>query len=336
MNKNLRRLLSLSVIAACAFAPAYAYDMKDEHKHNMQHAVPPGQYPGGDDSLDFFVGASYTYWVPYQTGMVIGQGRTGAAGNYGNFATPSVEGASGFKVMLGANTQHDAWNVQIEYTWFYRSPGFSANNLKNSVPYTATFNQTDVLYTELSSKFKNQFNRIDAMVDRSFYAGHYLAFRPWLGLLGAFDYQDLDYNAVASGAQQQARFHQDWWGIGPYAGAEATFYFTNEWGLFISSGASLLLSNHDVRMRLGNVEDGTLSPSVINTKDNFNGVEPMVEAKLGLRWDSNWTDWALRIDVAWEAQTYFNHNGFLPYYSPTGVQGDYSMQGLTVGVRVNF
>ncbi|MCH9811563.1 hypothetical protein K0U07_02225 [bacterium] len=336
MNKNLRRLLSLSVLAACTFAPAYAYDNKEDHKHNMQHAVPPGQYPGGDESLDFFVGASYTYWVPYQTGMVIGQGRTSSA-SQGNTAAPSTDGASGFKVMLGANTQHDAWNVQLEYTWFYRSPGFSTNKLKNTVHFTPTFDELTPRYSSLESRFQNQFNRIDGMVDRSFYAGHYLAFRPWLGLLGAFDYQDLDYNATTTeGTDLRARFHQDWWGIGPYAGAEATFYFTNDWGLFISTGASLLLSNHDVRQRLGTWDGTTLSPTIINNSDNFNNVEPMVEAKLGLRWDSNWTDWALRIDVAWELQTYFNHNGFLPYYSPVGVNGDYSMQGLTVGVRVNF
>lgn len=336
MNKNLRRLLSLSILASCAVAPISAYDNKNEHKHNVQHAVPPGQYPSSQDALPFFIGAYYTYWVPYQTGMNLGLGGNNLA-QPGNVARPALNGASGFKVSLGSNTGHDAWNVQLNYTWFWYSPGYRANNPKNEVLYIPTFNANNVVYQTLESRFQTQFNRIDGIVDRSFYAGHYLAFRPWLGLLGVWDYQNLDYNATTEQEQiEKARDTQNWWGIGPYAGVEATFYFTNDWGLFISSGGSLLLANHDVNIGDFYYTDDTPSSTVRNNKTNFNNVEPMIETSLGLRWDSNWTDWALRIDVAWELQTYFNHNGFLPYYSPVGVLGDYSMQGLTVGLRFNF
>ena len=58
---------------------------------------------------------------------------------------------------------------------------------------------------------------------------------------------------------------------------------------------------------------------------------------LGIRWDSFWTDWALRVEIAWEMQTYFSHNGWFRPDAPEQMnRGTYSMQGLTAGIRVNF
>ncbi|MCH9617423.1 MAG: hypothetical protein SP4CHLAM5_07120 [Chlamydiia bacterium] len=339
MNKNLKRLIPLFALACCATTTAFAYDSNDEHKeHKSMHAVPPPQHPGGPDALSFYVGAAYTYWAPYQEGMnlAIGEPTTGTTVR-GNVLKPAMNAASGFKVSLGANTHHDGWNAEIAYTWFYYSPSMKDHTILTGVTYRPTFNAIDEAYSSLKSQFKTQFNRIDLTVDRSFYAGHYMTFRPWMGLLAAWDTQNLNFiGNTSSTVTQQAYKKQTWWGIGPYAGGEGTYYFTNDWGLFIKSGVSLLLSDRTVYNNNLNYTDGVAASAVANNKATDYGVDPMFETELGLRWDSNWTDWALRIDLGWQLQTYFNHNGFLGYYSGAGNMGTFAMQGLTLAVRVNF
>lgn len=345
MNKNLKKLLPLFAAATCFIAPAFAYDddSNDHMDHKAPHAVPPPQYAGGEDALSFFIGASYTYWVPYQQGMNIAYAE-GTQADRGNTIRPKTEGRSGFKIGLGANTHHDGWNVFLNYMWFYNDPGMKSNTLIANLvdTYHVTFDEEENFYDAISSKFKNQFNRLDALVDRSFFAGHYLAFRPWLGLLGAWENQNLDFNATIHGGNDDGdvehfRNKQYWWGIGPYAGVDATFYFTNEWGLFISSGAALLLADHEVtQVETYNTAEGVFIRTGHNNYTNFSNVEPMLENSLGLRWDSFWTEWAIRVELAWEMQTYFSHNGIQGFYSPVGLMGDYSMQGLTAHVRVNF
>jgi hypothetical protein len=195
----------------------------------------------------------------------------------------------------------------------------------------------------LETKFKNQFNRIDATLDRAFHAGHYLTFRPFMGLLGAWDSQNLYTNAQTDAVAiafdddtQSYRSSQNWWGIGPYGGLESSYYFTNDWALFLSSGVSMLLSNHNVSAKSYTwTNSTTVGAYEFNNKQNVNSVEPMLETSLGLRWDMNWpNECALRLELAWEIQTYFAHSGLQVF--PSDELTNYSMQGLTLGLRVNF
>ncbi|MCH9621893.1 MAG: hypothetical protein S4CHLAM20_13240 [Chlamydiia bacterium] len=346
MKTNLRKILPIFVLAASAIiAPAFAYDNDEGHNNTKSTpAVPPAQYPGGEDALAFFVGASYTYWVPYQEGMNVAYADGNAAGTIiGNVIRPVMDGVSGFKVELGANTQHDGWCALVSYTWFDHQQSLKARSLVGGTNYHTPFsNESDnaarTNYDSVSTEFDMQFNRIHGSVDRAFYAGHYLAFRPWIGLLGAWENQALKFNmdVVNSNDVHQFRLRQDWWGIGPYAGVDCTYYLTNEWGIFLSTGGSMLLSNHDVRDTETTFANGSVSTTDHDIKTSFDNVEPMLEAMLGIRWDSFWTDWALRLEAAWELQTYFSHNGMLGVDEITGQMGNYSMQGLTVGLRIYF
>jgi hypothetical protein len=344
MNTNLKRLIPLFALACCTTTAAFAYDSEDKNhnEHKSMHAVPPPQHPGGPDALSFYIGAAYTYWVPYQEGMnlAVGGPVSPATEPQGNVLRPAMSGASGFKVSLGANTHHDGWNAELAYTWFRYSPDMAENTFIAGATYIQTFAPIGTLINSLESQFKTQFNRVDATLDRSFYAGHYMTFRPWLGLLGAWDTQNLNYNGPLTGGPvgraNKALMKQTWWGIGPYAGGEGTYYFTNDWGLYIKSGVALLLSNRTVTVNNSLYQDDVSQGALVNNKSSSDTVDPMLETGMGLRWDSNWTDWALRIDLGWEFQTYFNHNGFQGYYSPVGNMGTYAMQGLTLAVRVNF
>jgi hypothetical protein len=334
MKTKLQKFLPLFALASCFTATSVfaSEDMSSTPK--AQYSVAPAKNPGGDDALAFYIQAAYTFWVPYQEGMnFASSGNTGTATIAGNYLTPSINGCSGFKVGIGANTMHDGWMVGLNYAWFYNNPTILANSLIDGTTYTATFNDSGVTYRKPSSQWTGQFNRIDGQLDRSFYAGHYLTFRPWLGLLGAWETQNVNLFETVSAPLPMNNWKQNWWAIGPYAGCEASFFFTNEWAMYISSGASMLLATHTLTQLEKSNSNGVFS---YNLADTFYNVEPMMETSLGLRWDSYWTDWALCIDLSWELQTYFSHNGFQSFDNPMGLMGNYSMQGVTAGARVSF
>ena len=334
MNTKLNKFLTLFTLSSCLIATSIFAENSND-KSTAQFAVPPAKNPSGEEALNFYIGAYYTYWVPYQTNTNIAVS-LGTGSVQGGAISPAMNARSGFKVSAGANTTYDDWMVRLNYAWFYNEPDLAAATLVNTFYYSLfpTSIAGDDEYYAFSSQFQNQFNRIDAQLDRQFFAGNHFVFRPWLGLLAAWDQEYLHvYQTNLDSQIEKVQTHQLWWGIGPYAGAEGSFYFTDEFCGFVSSGLAMLLSNHQITAGSFDV-NSSLNPTGVvhlNAFNEYNDMEPMFEATLGLRWDANWPTWGLCIDLAWEAQTYLNHARF----SAEGL-GDYSMQGLTVGAKVSF
>ena len=333
ISRSLKTILTIAFATSSFFTPLAA-TMKKE-----AHAIAPAQFPGCEQDLRTFISASYILWQPYQTGMNIAVGSNSSTTSGGVLA-PYTEAASGFKVCMEQNFGHDAWIGATTYTWFYHNPGLQANTLVSGATYVPTFDSTIASYSSLKSKFKTFFNRIDGTIARPHYVGHYLAFRPFGGALGAWDYQQLTFDAGTSSnnlISQSANMKQDWWGIGPFGGMKGIFYFDNSFGLYFGSGAAILLASHHIKSSMTQVENVNAVTNVVN---NFNftffGCEPMVEASLGLSYEKDFNAMYFGISVGWELQTYFSHNGFVKAYSPTGVRGNYSMQGLTLKLEMNF
>lgn len=338
MNTYRKKLLPLLGLAALlTSAPVRANEHEEHHQESNTHAVPAAQYPVGAN-LTFYIDAAYTYWVPYQEGMNIAVSVN--PDPTGNIVRPRMTGTSGFKVGLGANTHHDGWRAGLEYTWFYYNPNMRDNKVNNE-RYRCLFDDAPADDIDaIRSRFETQFNRINGTVDRSFFVGHNVTMRPWMGLVGAWDTQRLEFDIDKNGNQfptpDSFRLKQSWWGIGPYAGMEGTYYLMKEVGLYLSMGGAILLANHE-NHHVQTADDGTTITTEWNGNNNFNSVEPMVENTLGLCWDGMWPDWGLKIFLQWEMQTYFSHNGFLPQdVTRYQTRGNYSMQGLTTGMRISF
>lgn len=354
-SKKLFSLLGSAFLLGSTALQANDYDYDDASDKKNVHAVPAAQYPVGDN-LTFFIDAAYTLWVPYQEGMnlfILG-GHLGV--QKGNIYRPKMSACSGFKVGMGVNTQHDGWRSHLGYTWFYHNPSTRAASLKTGndiISPDAYLNLWDDVGTQNvrygESKFKTQFNRIDLTLDRSFFSGTNIAFRPWIGLMAAWDYQKLEFASGSSAlsrtvesANDTADFDlkQEWWGIGQYSGLETKYYFTKEFGLYLSMGGALLLTD-----RTNTHTETTYDTTQVTQwygDNNFTSVEPMLENAIGVCYNGEWPDWGLDIFAEWDCQTYFFHNGFLPQVpnaddvSIYTNRGNFSLQGLTIGLILSF
>lgn len=291
----------------------------------------------------FFAGASYTYWVPYQEYTNIGysDGEYPAVGDY---LMPRFLGRSGFKACAGVRL-FDGWSLTANYTWFYHYPGFSESVLVDGIstynsPYSYAYSENSIVnYTSFTSKFTTYFNRVDGYLDREYFLGGSFRMRPWIGFLGAFDTQHFSFDALIDGetSSDVFRFKQSWWGVGPYSGACASFNLIESLNVFIKPGIALLLADHDVtNLVRERASDDTFSDPTVNTYHSFSNIETMVETRIGLDFCIEGDHINFAFEAMWETQTYFSHAGYLWNFSPSGQMGNFSMQGVTAGVKIGF
>lgn len=314
---------------------------------SMKTGVPPAEY--NMDCPMFTVGAAYTYWAARQESLI------SAMSNYyaypgssapasGSIYRPSFTSQSGFKVFVGTTLGHDNWDSMLQYTWFYNNNN-GLNNLNVAAGSTLAIYPIDPYYGEPGvvetafAQWNNWFNRIDWQLARSFYAGHYLTLRPFLGLVGAWDKQKFN-NAyqttsdVTKGILQNNYQTQSWWGVGPYAGLSSNFMFyvtnCNHFSLFMDTGAAMAwgVFQPSLQAVFGNGDTCTIA------SNSYSSLSPMLELAFGARWESWWQDnaYMFLLQAAWETQVWFGHNQFLQGTT----MGNYSMQGLTLKAGFGF
>ncbi len=276
------------------------------------------------------VKAFYTYQLASQEGMILAS-TIGTPGLAGNFITPPLNATSGFKIGASSSLFHDDWSITGNYQWFYNNALLKRSQLIGGLLYTSNFSNTTTTYNQLYSQFNNQFNRIDLSLERAIYTGHYVSFTANAGLLASWENQYLNFNLTKNtppNTVHKNRLQQQWWAIGPYVGTYADYYYTSNWASFLQAGTSLLLAQHKV-IQLS-------SSNQYNSTNQFSNVEPMLDLSIGFFYENYLNDAKIRIDLGWQVQTYFSHNGILGYNGPMGIMGNYSLQGLVAGIHCSF
>ncbi len=348
METYLKKLLQVTGLVCCSLTSLSADSTSSAP---TQMAVPPSPTPG-ESGPNVFISADYTLWTARESGLAYAvsgcyDAPGSSAAEEGKVYYPEMKLRSGFKVDLGVYLPHDNWDLKAEYTWFnnnsndYSSAGFTPGTAVATLGRDAT---TDLeLLNSASSKWNVWFNRIDLTMGRSYFAGHYLSVRPFMGLLGAWDNQE--FNTKSTYASDSANFEtelkQKWWGVGAYGGVNATFIFSsdtsNQWSLFLDAGTALPWSRFNGSQTTVDTDAATYT---VNTSNSNYLVTAMLETALGLRWETWWADgsWTFLLQAAWEEQVWFSHNNFTPA-GTSGVgsgNGAYTMQGLTVKAAIAF
>ncbi len=327
---------------------SYTYKGCDlSNRDDMLVAVPPGVLCATEDGPNFYVDAAYTLWTAREEGLsfAISNWYTAhipeADSSPGQVFYPDWKLRSGFKVGAGWYACHDCWDVKFLYTWFRN---------KNNAMQAASFASTQGVGTWLSqgftldsaaSRWNNWFQRVDGQLGRSFYVGHYLSFRPFLGVLGAFDEQwfDIDYVRTPNIARTW-RNTQKFWGIGPYAGFNSSFVMFHsdqtEWSLFLDSGFSLPWSRFKTHQLWFDNNDLVIA----DYGNTFWTLSSMFELALGLRYQFFFNCWcrdrSFTLQAAWEEQIWFSHNQFKIILESDTLRGNYAMQGFTLTLGLSF
>lgn len=303
---------------------------------------------------DLFLTADFIYWTVREDhlGFALSTGTDAAAPIKGKISQLDFKMKPGFKVGAGILFDHDGWDVFAEYTWI------RARDIDGS--YTVVAGEAirgDALWhiasatagTAASGNWSlHYFNAIDLEMGRNFYVSRYLKLRPHFGFKGTWQKQFYNVAMTVPGlvtaTVNNATMGQEqfFWGVGIRAGLDAAFHFSRSFSTFGEIAVAGLWGQFedDALVQHTNaagafVADVPFAP--MNTGNNFHTIKPVIEWKIGLRWETYSCDkeFHFAIDAAWEEQYWLNQNQFISYHTETKL-GDLVMQGFTLKFRFDF
>lgn len=297
---------------------------------------------------DMFWTADFIYWTPRVDGLAASLGTASGGGGEGSVYNPHWKWSPGFKVGLGSNLARDGWDTSVDFTWIESQAKRSARvdgllpmwNIANQ--YTAP---TPGLIYASALSWNWWMNTFDMELGRNFFVSPYLKLRPFMGLKTAFGIQKyaVQYTRTVSADVEVKdtmtnNFH--YFGVGPRAGANAAWQFSEEWSLYSDASASLLWSDFrgtrkDTSQQIPFSENSSVTS--LKTKNQFNTCKPVFEISLGLRWEIWFSDddYHFLMQGGWEEQIWPSYNQVLRT-TEQGAHGDLITQGMTLHFRFDF
>lgn len=325
--------------------------------------ITPGAGPCVSCGCDIFITAEFIYWAPRQDhlGFVAAVPTVTTntfSTNVGKFFHPNWKMEPGFRVGIGWLSCIDGWDFYFNYTWLRPRAKKRVQQETNFALEDAYFTfgnlitGTDIVrplvISEEVGKWRLNFNVLDFEWGRNFYISQCLYLRPYFGLKGTW--QDQHFKAAAIGIQtidavdvpvtSLGKHRIDWWGIGPRAGLDSAWHFTNCFSVLGEVAATALWGKFESKSFITETnlsfEETTINPQGC-LKTEWHTVKPVLEFLLGLRYETWWCcdRFYTALDIGWEVQWWQGQNQFVNYLTETR-WGDLSFQGLTVRTRFQF
>ena len=323
---------------------------------------------------NIFLEAAFTYWYVGQEGMKVASNAVlnSATLSYAQNITsyiPSFNYQPGFKLGLGIINSNE-WQYKIGYTFVNSSISTkftppSGESLPAGSTTTAAgtpvlalddwflqggTNQQALAASNISSKWKLDFNFLDFTIGRPYYQGRALIASPFGGLEVGFIDQNFSVEArQASGQTTNAtipiwsRNSSSSWGVGPVLGLD-TRYLWGQLSLITKGAFGLLYTNYT---SIKHNEDAASSSfnagPYYATIHNLYAMRPNATLCLGIEWDRylNCDANHLNIALTYDFAIYFAQNMMREQLNEilTGAASAPSnlfFQGLTVSARVDF
>ncbi len=254
----------------------------------------------------------------------------------------------GFRTGVGYNLEHDAWDWYLNFTWFQADASDSVCRPKNG----GLLPQKGFSVIESAKKIRSHWNVhyyvLDFELGRRYFVSKFLAFRPQFGIESAWICQrrrymfrqDLDPSTGITG--QNIYGKNNFWGIGPRAGVEGTWYFDRHFSLMAAVNGALQWGCFDDHLKETELTSGG-KVRFVDVDGDFHTLVPNVQMALGFSWASpiNEGKNQLGIRLSYEFQYWWRQNQFLneQQFNATNFQHesmDLTLNGATLDVRFDF
>ncbi len=305
------------------------------------------------DGYGLFLTADLLLWHLYEGGTDYSLTRHVSGSQ--NF--PTISGKSsrvhfnwswGFRVGMGYNFEHDRWDSYLNFTWFQTDAVNHAHRRSNEtlVPQKGEIN------TVAANRLKAHWNVHNYVLDfelgRRYFVSKFLAFRPQFGLETAWIFQHrhftfhqpiIDITRIDEGT---VHGKCNFWGIGPRAGLEGSWFLGRHFSLFGAINGALLWGQFETK-DIERTRAVGISITQVDIKDNFHRLVPNAQLATGIGWDSNIANdrFHLGIRLAYEFQYWWRQNQFLNeeqilFFGLQHESRDMTLNGATLDVRFDF
>lgn len=338
-----------------------------------------GQIPAGynqsayytcKNPWDVFLTGDYIYWAWQQEIMQVGTmiepislGSSAFLNGTTDIVLQTPGYASGFQLGLGGNLRGmDNWNIHADYTWYKNTDSLhtvasSTQNLAVSPTLIKHVNGATpgvLISDNITTTAELMYNAVDLVFERPFYLGrkltaNFIAGFQALWISEKFTGNGSDLSFVGTNSLIVNRLDgsfssetkQKSWGLGPKFGFDSNWLLGS--GIKIMSKASLsaLYTSYITLSSslTGVVSDISLANLTISQSDNYNTVNPVAEASLGLGWGSYLYNNNFHFDISasYDFKVFWNQNVVnAVLLESSGSPGNMSLRGLNVQVRFDF
>ncbi|MBS0653664.1 MAG: MOMP family protein [Verrucomicrobia bacterium] len=300
------------------------------------------------DSYGYYVTADFLYWNLTEGGTDYALTDKKTPGDIpfkGKSKKIEFDWDPGFRVGVGYQLdEHDGWDGLLNFTWFQTEESSHAHAPSEGALVPLWGFPFSNVAEKAKASWEFDFYTLDFELGRRYFVSKYLSVRPEFGLKSAWIYQHVKASFLeitpSRTGNVQIRRKNNFWGIGPRAGVDATWFFDSHFSFFGTGSAALLWGDFDVREK----EQETIAHrKLINFNADFNAIVPTAQLLLGFQWEANFNDARnhFKILLGYEFQYWWRQNQMLEFenegsFNPDRYSEDVSLQGLTLDVRFDF
>jgi|HubBroStandDraft_4_1064222.scaffolds.fasta_scaffold90840_1 hypothetical protein len=338
----------------------------EQRKGTASGMINPPARPQIRNGADLFVFGEFLYWKANEDGIPLAVVNKGSANHLAHAKIENLRGKwdPAFRVGVGYDVPHDGWDVGL--TWLrYNSHGHRRSIHSGSnrfvFPYFAPSADPiadNATCAKAKGRWRLLLNQLDLDLGREFFVSKWLTLRPHVGLRTDWISQKTtakyeNFSFLPPPNEVETKYRDRWWGLGLEGGLDTQWGLGEGWSIFGNLAAAIVYGKDRMRMKdeneppfidLSNGADSTPNGTFVKLRRKTWVARPILDLQLGVRWDKMFSQDHLHlgIQLGWENHIYFSQNQF-PIFSDDfnlgkffANQGDLSLQGWTLGVRLDF
>lgn len=306
---------------------------------------------------DTWISGSFLYWQAKEKGLELAQliitHRDDNFLQKQKLVNMKFDYHPAFKLGFGYSFERDDWNIYLEYTRFNAKDSKTINISDDVFVFTDLitlwFSSVDTqTFTNISAKWKLDYNMFDLEISRPYYLGKKIIFKPHYGLRGGWINQKYNLDAIYfdSGIDflLHARQKENSWLIGPRAGIDSDWLIGCDFRIFANIAGSLFYQKFDTTIKqfapiTPSFSEGTFAQ--INNKDSF--LTPNIEFELGLGYGSYFyhNQWHFDLTIGYDFHYFWNQNQIQGLSESISIPaafdvGNLILHGLNLTARIDF
>lgn len=247
----------------------------------------------------------------------------------------------GLRVGIGFYLDHDAWNLDFNWTWLNITNYEHANAntaLGAMIPLWELGIGTPAaqIGARTSAKWDVKYNTLDIRLGKPYYVSRYLVFNPHFGARAGWIDQhfSIDYGGAAPGSTRTINHNEnDFWGIGARAGLDTDWILGKGWCLFGNIAASMLFGKFEIDQNF--TLPGATQVDGYNIDYDFYQNVPNFEIALGIGWGKYFNKKRnhVALRAAYEFHEWWDQLNVRKFYS--GSTGAVGGAAVGTGIYVN-